>query len=280
MILQIASWNIEGRLSKTNTKKRGSPDQITNSIRKIDADVLVLLEAHSENSLDNLESVQQLADMGYRLFSVPYQDDLASRSDTYTHQLSLMLLSRLPIDSFKTIRLGDTRNALIATMQDKSKQPFRIIGLHLDDRSESTRLRQVQDLSKIIYESQLPTIVVGDFNAMHGEDLWPAKLLRSKSSQLLANFILPNITLRTIEMARGETLKLLQINTGLRDVDTKHRPTTTPKMRGLEWMPSIRLIQIDHIFVSNNIKVNRFKIAHDGGSDHRAITANLTIKKP
>jgi endonuclease/exonuclease/phosphatase family metal-dependent hydrolase len=40
----------------------------------------------------------------------------------------------------------------------------------------------------------------------------------------------------------------------------------------------VRLAQIDHMLVSPVIKVDSFKIGRDGGSDHRSITATLTIK--
>jgi endonuclease/exonuclease/phosphatase family metal-dependent hydrolase len=63
--------------------------------------------------------------------------------------------------------------------------------------------------------------------------------------------------------------------TQLVDADTKKRPTTTPKMRGLEWMPSIRMAQIDHIFVSSDAEVSNFSVAQDGGSDHRAISVDV-----
>jgi endonuclease/exonuclease/phosphatase family metal-dependent hydrolase len=187
-----------------------------------------------------------------------------------------MLLSKLPVEKFDIIRLGDFRNAFSAQIQHKD-QSFRIFGIHLDDRQESTRLEQINDLEKIINQSKLPTIVVGDFNAMHGDDIWPASFLRSQPVKILAKHILPVISLRAIEMATGSTLKLLQTATGLTDADPQHHPTTTPKMRGQEWLPSVRLIQIDHIFVSKNIKVNNFKIMPDGGADHRAIVAELSL---
>lgn len=279
MSLRIASWNIEGKLTDTGQKKRGSVKQIITTIKQLDADVLVLLEAHGEASLENLEPSQQLIDMGYQLYNAPYEDDSHRRQDAFFPNSSLMLLSKLPVKQFEIIRLANSRNAFAATIQTKTDQSFRIIGLHLDDRSEITRLNQVNDLANIVGQSKLATVIVGDFNAMHGEDLWPAQLLRSKPMHWLANFILPNISLKAIEMARGETLKLLQSRTGLRDADTRHRPTTTPKMRDLDWMPSLRLIQIDHIFVSSRFEVKQFQIAPDGGADHRAIIANVVIKE-
>jgi len=278
MILKIASWNVEVRLSRTNTKRRDNLSLIMKTIKKLNADILVLPEAHSESSLDYLKSRQQLVDMGYKLFSVPYQDDSSLRADAIAQQTSLMLLCKLPIKQFDIIRLGDFRNAFVAIVKAGPDQFLRVISLHFDDRLETTRLKQVIDLVNIINQSMLPTIVLGDFNAMHGEDLWPSKFLRTKLVNLLAHIVLPSISLKAIEMARGDVLKTLETSTGLTDVDTKHRPTTTPKKIGFEWLPSIRLIQIDHMFVSKDIKVNRFCVAADGGSDHRAIVADLLIK--
>ena len=280
MSLRIASWNIEGRFSDTGSKSRGTPANIIKAIKELDADVLVLPEAHSEHSLNDLKSCrQQLGQMGYHIYDVPYQDDMALRSDTGVSRLSLVLLSRLKIDKLQIIRLADVRNALVALAhKDGDNHQFRVIGLHLDDRSETTRLSQIADLSKIINQSELPTIVMGDFNAMHGKDLWPARFLRSKPIRFLSHIILPSVSMLAVEMARGETLHLLETDTKLSDADIRHQPTTTPKMRKLNWMPSIRLIQIDHIFISKNISLEKFQIASDGGADHRAIIATLSIK--
>jgi endonuclease/exonuclease/phosphatase family metal-dependent hydrolase len=118
---------------------------------------------------------------------------------------------------------------------------------------------------------------MGDFNAMHGEDVWPSRFLRSRFMRALAHVVMPDISMRAVEMARGEALSLLESATDLTDADPRHQPTTTPKMRGREWMPSIRLMQIDHIFTSSNVTVEEFSIADDGGADHRAISARISL---
>jgi len=277
MNIKIASWNVEGRLSKITPKTRGNPSQIIETIRKINADIVILLEAHLESSIDKLKSKQHLINMGYSVFSVPYKDDTSSRADSNTKYISLMLLSKLFVKEFKIIRLGNFRNAIEATLITNDDKQFKIIGIHLDDRSENLRIKQIIDISTIINKTTVPTVVMGDFNAMHGEDLWPAKLLQSKYIKLFAKHIKSNIFIRATEMARGEAIRLLETNTSLIDIDKSHRPTTTPKMLGHEWLPSIKLIQIDHIFISRNIKTNNFKVSPDGGSDHRAISAEIII---
>ena len=272
--MKIASWNVEGRLSDTGDIGRGTPTHILNSIAKLDADVLLLAEAHSGDSLDDVPAGKQLRDLGYKIHSVNYDDDTATRTDSYNKQLSLVFASKLPIDKFQVIRLGDLRSALVANVAG-----IRFVGIHLDDRREETRVKQMHDLVQIIKKSDMPTIVMGDFNAMHGGDLWPARFLRLRPMRFLARFAFVHIAKRAVEMARGEAIKYLEDNTSLTDVDPRHRPTTTPKVRGFAWLPSVRLIQIDHIFVSPEIAINDFQISPDHGADHRAISANVTIDK-
>jgi len=276
--IQVASWNIEGRLSPVNGTDRRGPLRIIESIRKLDADVLILPEAHSEVSLETLPCRDELAAMGYELHSIPYGEEFAERPGAYAPRLSLLLLSRLAIHGLETAPLGDGRTAVIATVESVPGQLLRIIGVHLDDRSEETRVAQVRALALVVCRSPLPTVVMGDFNAMHGEDIWPSKFLRTQLVRTLAHVVMPDISLRAVNMARGEALSLLESATDLVDADPRHQPTTTPKMRGREWMPSIRLMQIDHIFTSSNLTVEDFSIAPDNGADHRAISARLSLE--
>ena len=270
--IRVASWNVEGRLSNIEPAKRGKSNDIISAIESLDADILVLLEAHSENSSQELKSLNKLKELGYYIYEAPYDDDLKTRS-AYTDQLSMLLLSKNKIANIKVVKLGNLRNCIVATTEDG----YRIIGIHFDDRTEATRIRQSNDLSKLVNKSNMPTVVMGDFNAMHGEDIWPSKFLRSKLILQLSQIVLPALSVRAVDMARGEALNNLELKTGLVDADTKHRPTVTPQSRGFEWLPNIRLMQIDHIFLSKSIKVDNFSIEKDHGSDHRAISATISI---
>ncbi len=275
--IKIASWNVEGRLSNLSSKGRGNATQIIKNIEVINADIMVILEAHTEENVDKLTTKQKLIDLGYQIHSVDYDDDLVSRTDCYTNRLSMMFLSKYPIDEFKVIKLGKLRKCMVVAIKIGDDQNIKVIGIHLDDRLEETRLRQIADLSEEINKSELPTIVMGDFNAMHGEDLWPARFLKTNFSNLLSKIIIPSFFKRVIGMAQGTTLKKLEVDTGLTDIDSNHQPTTTPKILGFEYMPSIRLIQIDHIYASKNITASNFSISADGGSDHRAISTEISI---
>ncbi|MDK2899342.1 MAG: hypothetical protein PWQ10_529 [Patescibacteria group bacterium] len=275
MNIKVASWNIEKRLENFNSKRRGNSAQIIEMINLIDADIIVLPEAHDKSSLDNLRTKDQLNNMGYYIYNMPYDDSTNPELSANNKHLSLLLLTRLKVIDIKIVKLGNFRNTIIATFDCDNEKRFKVVGVHLDDKSEETRVKQINDLSKIINQTNIPTLIMGDFNAMHGEDLWPAKFLQSKFIKKLAKLIWPSVFIRTTEMAIGNTLKILEDNTNLIDIDKSHRPTTTPKMSGHEWLPSLRLIQIDHIFTSKDIKSKNFHIYKNGGSDHRAISANV-----
>lgn len=277
MNIKIASWNLESRLGNTTTRTRGTPQQIIEKIKSVNADILFLPDAYKKISADELKVItKELNSLDYKIYSVPYDDNINLRQKSDSAGTSLVLLSKIPIKVINTIRLGNYRNALYAVIKIDDKV-LNIFGIHLDDIHESMRVTQINDLTRIINSTGTPSIVVGDFNAMHGEDFWPAKFLRSKFAKMLSKIILPDVFIRVTEMASGEALKLLEAKTNLTDVDSRHSPTTTPKMREHEWLPSIKLIQIDHIYTSPDIKTSDFQVHSDGGSDHRAISVVIEI---
>jgi len=279
--MKITAWNTEGRLSRfTEAGERGSPEQILRFITQLDSDIVFLSEA-----FDNAKQIEpainrQLDRSGYECLSVAY-----SGKDNRQHQAvadpHMILLSRLEVVKYEEIRPGDIRSMIMADIVDSdTKQRVRFFCIHLDDTNEQNRLRQIDDLVPLINNSPMPIIVMGDFNAMHAVSL-PAYFFRNRLTRAAVSFVphanIRNVLQRLSEMAIGGTLQQLLKGTNLVEIDQKNRPTTTPKMRGQEWLPSIRLAQIDHIFVSPEITTSNFQIAGDGGSDHRAISAYVSL---
>lgn len=277
--MKVASWNIEGRLTRFAERgKRGSPEQILGEIEKIDADVLFLAEAFDQARPIEPEILEKLLSLGYAVNETPY-DDSGSRVYAATKNPHMMFLSRMPVDYTNEIRLGSIRNAQVTQVVDgNSNQPIRIFGIHLDDRSEENRLKQLEDLIPLINSSDLPTIVMGDFNAMYRESAQANFLRNPAVLEAINRWPDPrskDILSRLSEMAIGDTMSRITNETNLKDVDSKMRPTITPKLRGQEWMPSIRMVQIDHILISPQLRTSDFSITGDGGSDHRAISATI-----
>ncbi len=283
MTLRIASWNIEQRLSRYTKSGRGCPEFIINSIKQLNADVIFLPEAFDSKIPIEKTITAKLASMGYIFYDVPYEEGGPIRPDYPDLSPNLRIMSRIPISKFKKFRLGKLRNALSCSVIDpQTQKEIRILGIHLDDRSEALRQSELPSLIAQINSSNLPTVMVGDYNAMSGTTK-KAKIINSKFIRLLEKLILNqeirSYAIRASDMAIGSTLRSLEQNTRLRDVDDKHRPTTTPKLRTVNWLPSIRLIDIDHMLVSPDILVENFTImGYDGGSDHRAISAFISVK--
>lgn len=281
--MKIASWNVEGRLSRFAEKgRRGSPEQIIETIKRLDSDIIFLPEAFDGTKRIEPEVQYQLDQLGYTPIVIAY-DEHSDRQYQAVVDPHMMLLSRLEVVRRQEFRLGDIRTMVMADVVDPDTgQTVRIFGIHLDDRNEENRLRQVENLLPLINSSSSPVIAIGDFNAMHSASV-PARILRN-GAVLGAIDILPHprskdILRRLSEMASGNTMREIEDSTTLVDADPKKRPTTTPKMRDQEWMPSIRMAQIDHILVSPEIAVSDFGVARDGGSDHRAISATLNVTR-
>jgi endonuclease/exonuclease/phosphatase family metal-dependent hydrolase len=276
--MKIASWNIEGRLTPTNETGRGTPNKILDAIEALDADIVVLPEAYSHET--NLGVDERLRKMGYQWEDARYDEKDRIGENKYNDDLYIRILSRREIIETFQLKWNNARSLLAIVVSDpKSGKKVRIIATHLDDRSEKRRLRQVDDAISFINSTDMPTVMMGDFNAMH-LDMW-SRIIGNKFIKMVG-LLFPHKRARTLvsrlsEMASGTTLARLELETALRDVDVKHHPTTTPKLRGMEFMPSIRMAQIDHIFVTPDIIATDFQVAKDSGSDHRAISTEIEM---
>lgn len=281
MAIKIAAWNVEGRLAGYEKSGRGTADHILDGIARLDADVLVLPEARLNEIAPGVDA--RLKELGYDTILEAAYGDRGREDEKYMQgTLYMRLLSRLPVEHEKIIRPGDVRNLLTCQVADpETRNKIRIIATHLDDRSESQRLLQVADLCEYVTKDDIPTIMLGDFNAMWRKGR--GRLIGSRLVRSLAKYIphedLRYAAIRVNDMAAGAVLSKLTHETGLRDIDLRHQPTSTPKIRGIEFMPSIRLIQIDHMLVSSEVEVRDFAVGkEDGGSDHRPISATISVK--
>jgi endonuclease/exonuclease/phosphatase family metal-dependent hydrolase len=276
MAIKIAAWNVEGRLAGYEKEGRGTAEQILGHIALLDADILILPEAYVDEPAPGVDA--RLSELGYQIVEVSCED--AGREDTQEEDpLYLRLLSRLPLEDVEYIRPGNIRSMISCIVKDPvSDRRIRVIAVHLDDRTEDLRLIQEEDLSEYINATDMPTVAIGDFNAM-----WRDRRGRLIGSRIMRSFVrhIPHTEVRfaaqrVAEMATGTTLESLTARTNLREVDPKHAATATPKQRSMSFMPNIRLIQIDHMLVSPDVTVSNFMIEEDGGSDHRAISATIT----
>lgn len=277
--MKFAAWNTESRLSDyAHGQKRGSAAQIVQGIEQLNADVIVLPEAYIDRA--SPEADESLRELGYT-----WHDIEAGPSRDWTKEflgkpISLRVLSRLAITHVEQPYVGEHNVLAVHVVDPETKAIVRAIAVHLDDRSEAHRLRQVEDIIPYVNQEDVPTVMLGDFNTMWHKGraraigAWPVR----KLVQVLPNATLRDVGARFTDMATGDVLNKLINETDLRDADPSYRPTVTPKRRGMEMLPSAPLAQIDHILVSDDLWVDNFKVAADSGSDHRAISADIGLK--
>lgn len=278
MAIKIASWNVEGRLTRYNGgKKRGTPERIIEEVTRLDADIVVLPEAYLDSPLK--ESSDRLKELGYKWYDTQYHDTLHDEDVAKWGYPFMRVLYRIPVVDIETKRWGDMRNLpLVTAIDPETKREFYIIAIHLDDITEERRLKQLDEIISFIQKSKIPVIMLGDFNAMWHKG-WP-RLLTIPLVQLVIEYLtfgrLRDVLTRLSRMATGTVMERLR-KAGLTDADPRHRPTTTPKMRGMSFMPSVRLVQIDHMLVSKEIEISVPIIGKDGGSDHRSLFTSITL---
>ena len=274
--IRVASWNTEGRLTDWGYKTRGTPLRIAKEIVALDADVIYSPEAFNVGHLDH-EAATYIESHGYKRFAIPNNDRVAGTDPAY--QPVQLFYSRIQCD-YKIVRLGNIRDCGVLYCKDGERTTLRVVGVHLHDKAEALRQIMLDDLLPLLKNEHLPTVVVGDWNAMYHHARLAAfcrsKILRA-AGRLLPNAHLRGVVVRVGEMADGGTMKRFCDETGYNDADPHGLPTETPKMRQAEWLPSMPLVQIDHILASPDILIKRFTVAKDGGSDHRAISATIRI---
>lgn len=176
MAFEVAVWN-----SKDSWGDQERYEKALEHVKRIDADVVVLPEAYAEDADSEaiVRSKAALESEGYEVFPTPYGDTDGRRDRHF-----LMMLSRLK-GNFAVLDLG-TRQAIKLQMSDESSEKsVSLYGVHLDDRRESTRLKQTRavvadhlraNADNIWTEKAI--VVMGDLNALH-RDAPDAGLLRS-----------------------------------------------------------------------------------------------------
>lgn len=270
--LRIVTWNAEGMFVEGTKTRRATPHDALAALKKLDADVVVIPEFGRQGALH--ESVRNtIGSLGYQLVEVPYED-----KTIIPYDLEMAIVSRYPISVTTVHRFADMRNATEVRVKVNDRL-VRIIGVHLDDKTEETRLLQAEDLvEQLKKEVHMPTLLLGDFNAMRRVSKF-ARVSRSAAAKSLSRLIrhdqLSNIATRLHEMALGTTIEYIEKHTSLHNLDPRHTLSISGRQAGLEWVPSVRLAKIDWIFGSHHFKVVRYHAFHDVGSDHRPIVADL-----
>jgi endonuclease/exonuclease/phosphatase family metal-dependent hydrolase len=205
MAIKIASWNVEGRLSGYTARGRGSVDHILRGIEALGADIIVLPEAYLEQTAEPVD--KRLKSLGFEWRDCRYSRNERDWSKEFMGKVpSIRVLSQLEM---RDVYVEGRQRLLAFTVQDpETGVDIRVFAVHLDDRNEALREGQVEALLPMLEKIELPTVMVGDFNAMWAKGR--AQLLRSPVVRLIARHIphagLRYTAVRLTEMAAGRVL--------------------------------------------------------------------------
>lgn len=271
--LRVATWNAEGMfVDGTKTRRAGSHEALR-ALRKLDADIVFVPEFGYLSKLKE-SVITTIKSLGYELVLIPYDD-------TRIPDLGLAVMARLPIAKKTSHSLPVTGRAIVElTCRVENEKYVRVIGVHLDDREEAIRLEQVKKVVEVVNAGTGPTILMGDFNAMHRSTPF-ARMTRTRAAGAVATYIpheqISSVAKRVHEMAAGTTIEYLLQYTALHNLDPSMAPTISAKQRGMEWAPSVRLAKIDWIFGSADIHTLSHHVKKDVGSDHRQVVADVAL---
>lgn len=279
--IRVATWNAEGMFVEGAMTRRASPHDAIATLKLLDADIVAVPEFGIHEKLAEPIRVA-IGSLGYQLVEAPYDDP--TMPDHVPKQYEMALLSRLPLRSHTLHHFDNSGRVFIEALVEmpKGKSNVKVFAVHLDDKSETLRLEQIEQLLELIAKPHVgETILMGDFNAMSGRSLI-AKTLRTKPADFVGKN-LPTKQLRSMserfnQMAIGTTIARMRVSSGLHDLDTGHHYTISAKQMGIEWAPALRLAKIDWMFGSDNIHTSSYKVLPDVGSDHRPVVAVLTCK--
>jgi len=254
--MKIASWNLARGLSNADKARH-----INEGLDRIDADIVFLPEAFDKTGQPVDPNFAE--NLGYTTLSVGYEDEEPHPSD----EQYIVALSRVAVLLDNT-RLA-TRNALSANFELEGED-ISVTGVHLDDRREDIRTGMV-DAFLTGRNPGVAHALIGDLNAMHGDDL-RAKVLSSaiarSRAESLKNKRARSLMRRLTDMASGDVMDLLE-QTGMKDADSRHRPTML--------MGGLAVVQLDHFMHDERLRVTSFQAKRLKGSDHKAISGYLEL---
>jgi endonuclease/exonuclease/phosphatase family metal-dependent hydrolase len=237
MSFSLASLNLHCGLDG-----RARPFAVTEAVRALSADVLLVQENWRPRGTDSLARRAALAS-GYEhlaeldlVSDVPLADLKIARGEVpdETGAWGLAVLSRLPVRSYATVALGAApgdvagrRFAQVVEVQ-YADAVLRVVNVHLTHRLVHGP-RQLRRLIRWLGDSDVPTVLGGDFNMCRP----------------------------TVYLARG----------------------FRPGVRGRTWPAHRPVAQIDHVLAGPGVTVNWQEVAPPAGSDHLPIRAGLELTR-
>jgi endonuclease/exonuclease/phosphatase family metal-dependent hydrolase len=273
--MRVATYNIaSGGFTNYDSTAR-QPERLEllqKAIRTIDADILGLTDTFRWKDIFTSRQIEQL-------FDYPYSYHINMNDTRVDKRIGVAILSRSPIITHEAIRLHN-RDAIKVTVRlANTDRLLKVFVVYLDDLSELTRQKQVQDAVTYLSGAE-PTIIMGDFNAV-----WPQhvpQVKRQVDDFLVSHpefmqrddyeavkFTFDNFYAATIlpNLAEHGLIEALEL-----------RPTAITPLHPLA-MPTI--FPVDHI-LGKNCTVSDYSVCKDAlfdiASDHYPLMANLDLE--
>ena len=272
--LTLSTWNSKGAFSDAQRA-----ESALEAITTAKPTIIALPDAWHEDSEHSTPTARNrlitdaaIEATAYYPLAATFQEDRPD--DNYGRYGFLTLVeTTAPVVDTEEIRLGRRPAHLIHLLL--GKQALTVASLYLNDQSETNRIEQTAQLLEYLEKySEQPVVLMGDFNAMHGEAV-VARALRSQLVRTsLGKLSIANNTLpRLIDMASGDTLAALKA-AGFQDAEPYHSPT----------IPSqLPLFQLDHIMIrdpENKFTIGRpTRINRRSLSDHVQLQTTLTVNQ-
>lgn len=205
-----------------------SSKRLTDAILKADADVLLMMEMHDE--LENALS-DAIKTFPYRL-EAPVREGFR-----------ICLYAKKPLEDAEVITFEELQTPLLSAVADIDGEKCRIFSAHpkpaLSEEWSDFRLSYFDAVEPIIAKSDMPTIVLGDFNAVPWE---------TRFSQFLER-------------------------TGLKSTLMHHGYKITWPV----YFPILG-VPMDHILIKKDVPYDRLHVGPFVGSDHFPVSLRLRKK--
>lgn len=267
--MKIASYNImSGGFSdyRYDLRKPERLPVIVRAVKGLKADIIGLFDTFRWDEIYSINTIIKMFEYTYA-HCINLNDN---RLKKIGHNNGITVLSNQKV-TFETIHLG-TRDAIKTTIQ-KNSNLVDIFHVYLDDKSEDSRLEQINHLFTYI-KPDCQTLITGDLNSFSAADVKSVGIRA-------ANFVHthPQYSKRLYEILekakRDDVIKTL-LDKGFIDASDKKENTVPTKLLSPDFeKPMLRL---DYAF-SRGISISNFKVItgtpYTRASDHYPIVFEI-----
>jgi endonuclease/exonuclease/phosphatase family metal-dependent hydrolase len=276
-VMKVSTYNVmsggfEGYEQAVKDPKRFP--LIVDAVATIKADVIGLVDTFRWVDIFSKEQLQKTF-----AYKEVFHTNLEDSTGRHDKRLGITLMSKLPVKSFESKRLG-TRNCIKATI-DVGGKPATFYLVYLEDLNPEIRMAQIKSLVDVSEKER--AVIMGDFNSFRLQDVprfearWEGFLARRPEFKNREDYLTYFIPAQD-GMKRGDVYNLIT-NTGYKDVtpfDSFEPTMPTP----LFFEQGVPFLKVDYIFHTPDIVSSNAKVLVEGifrqASDHYPLVADLS----